>query len=1546
MGLYELLSKSDMVESKKVQYEDGTGWVVTSNSGGSGGSSSTTNSNIQKLNTSALEGLLKITDVLKESLTNINTGVSTYNYNNYNTYNYNSSNSSNNSSSTSGKNVNIPSSHVLYPGIVGILTTCSLLNNVPVNVIDGSKLTGAGATFFNNAKKWHTHTVYKSNNKSDGPIIGGVYELAYFDNTYFYKLPGSKPSTTYTNINNNFTINNVYIGKKEPIPLTGWPPPYIITPDINGLTKGQIKFKSKTTYVYTYNLKSIIPNPLFNKYINGRYDDDQYATGDLNGEINTSYLKLNKDNLSNEIPKGHYIPGIGELGISMENIQIINDSIEALGGEYSNYKIPYDAIIASSTLYSATPITNSNYTIANNINNVWAFNNNEAKISYMPISNKFTIIPFYRFENNVKINLEEDYDDIILNSIASTDNYDPNIYYELNSPITNFKINVKNVTNFTVNDWIEHPFNPKYFFNISFPEVRNYLTKDNNFTDLHNDYLSYYGYYNKYVKDDNEDPIISSYEQSNSYYMDIENNSYKMNFIWNNGVSFPTYFIEKYDYISYIPGNTNITGKLTYSSKYIKDEHKTISYSLVYIPIGRSPYTTYETTCQLGSNTDDFWKQILIYNVPIYNNHLVLTPIYGSGEKTYNFKKNKTKTLFYVTLPIQCTNFECKMNNTSDCTIYVSKYLELNGFTIYSINLDFKVDTPTDNVLIFSCNYQGKQIVKEYFYSIYSLLISNALYKDSSYTTYFGIENYYVAKDPYYWWKINKWDSLELKNSMRITNVQYLKYFDNDYDVNSRTVLYTFTDSFGKLFDQSFIKSNIKFIAYLTDGDVKINSYTYSYLEVTHSSYTSNTYTYSKYNNSFKKLSNAYFNGMYDMSYLINTISRNMDIKENGTVSDRGLRVDRLIDNDILNNSNKYDISNIENDNNPHYLIKNHKWENTYSPKYTRIYSYIYYEPKYELQYAIYKNIYEHRPLLKNNYHMFSINVNYFETAYSMPYWNLNSEAGVLYYKPIVRINRTVDDFGIYNDLIFAYMPKYYFTNLEYTNNYLSNAEAELKILRLYVDDANGSSNYVNKLIKIKKNDSEQSEQLLKIKFDPTGHAYPNNITPYLYNMKIPYQHYNNGNGSNGYLLQESTNLMTPKNINSKIKINIPIVGAKQSICLAMDMMKYVHIGLFRKVITDENGIILSKNDRTITSCTGINNEFNTTIGDHYFERGFDEVINIRNGNDVDEILKSTGWYYNITDSNMLRNIYWHMGNMYHNSFWFDYTYYYNYIFSDYIFLYNNINTTISVLISDPSLSLVSKQNAIIQLKPYELKVYYPSNFNYNDTSNFNKKKIYTIKVLNKTSKVSFMKFEHYKLGECNLSFEDMFDAFIDDNSDVINYFNTGNVNEINNVHPYPKFKLNGSMPDQLGYKLVTNLLGLYYNQNNTIHYTKDQILSFYNEIQKIGNRSTNTTGDNYSPTSQKIFEKLKANILSEKYNTLNIDIKNYSENNSGHLIIIESELEKNFNDNKKKTSIVDNIGNYSTYSGAFDDDGNFIYEYDINGASESNIINLGDDFL
>jgi len=183
---------------------------------------------------------------------------------------------------------------------------------------------------------------------------------------------------------------------------------------------GKLRFNDDTTNdvaSYTYNLINIIPNPLYNNYINDKFNNELYITSDFNGLENTSYLLNSSTNIVNNIDRNMYLPSIGELGVAIENIGLINEKIREVCynypevfGEYAsysnssysysyyNYIISYNTIIPSSSLYSPNNKINNMYILENNINNVWCVNTSNGKISYVPTSTQFNILPFYVYK--------------------------------------------------------------------------------------------------------------------------------------------------------------------------------------------------------------------------------------------------------------------------------------------------------------------------------------------------------------------------------------------------------------------------------------------------------------------------------------------------------------------------------------------------------------------------------------------------------------------------------------------------------------------------------------------------------------------------------------------------------------------------------------------------------------------------------------------------------------------------------------------------------------------------------------------------------------------------------------------------------------------------------------------------------------------------------------------------------------------------------------------------------------------------------------------
>lgn len=175
---------------------------------------------------------------------------------------------------------------------------------------------------------------------------------------------------------------------------------------------GKLKFDDNggnDVVSYTYNLVNIIPNPLYNNYINEKFNNESYITSDFNGLENTSYLLYSHTNIVNNIRRDMYLPAIGELSVAIENISLINAKIREVcdkykemfpheENNYDDYIISYNTTIPSSSLYSPINKINNMYTLENGINNVWCINTEYGKISYVSTSSHFNILPFYVYK--------------------------------------------------------------------------------------------------------------------------------------------------------------------------------------------------------------------------------------------------------------------------------------------------------------------------------------------------------------------------------------------------------------------------------------------------------------------------------------------------------------------------------------------------------------------------------------------------------------------------------------------------------------------------------------------------------------------------------------------------------------------------------------------------------------------------------------------------------------------------------------------------------------------------------------------------------------------------------------------------------------------------------------------------------------------------------------------------------------------------------------------------------------------------------------------
>lgn len=222
----------------------------------------------------------------------------------------------NTNSSLNGKIVNIPVNHVLYPGLIGTSSNCSLLYNATVSVIDGSKLSTKDAVdFFNNAKVWHTHTIAPKG--LDGKLLStSIYELVYYNNTYFYKLKGSK-AVENTNTTKVATSIGPLITPKKPTTIT------------------EITEKSTTTFENTSQINNeVISNKTINTLINNDIYQSVVIVLNMNSNLCTNksicYLKfdfyINNLNLIYKTIYVKYYNSTGLLNQELIKFSIANNT--------------------------------------------------------------------------------------------------------------------------------------------------------------------------------------------------------------------------------------------------------------------------------------------------------------------------------------------------------------------------------------------------------------------------------------------------------------------------------------------------------------------------------------------------------------------------------------------------------------------------------------------------------------------------------------------------------------------------------------------------------------------------------------------------------------------------------------------------------------------------------------------------------------------------------------------------------------------------------------------------------------------------------------------------------------------------------------------------------------------------------------------------------------------------------------------------------------------------------------------------------------------
>ena len=187
-------------------------------------------------------------------------------------------------------------------------------------------------------------------------------------------------------------------------------------------------------------LSNIIPSPLLiNKTLNSNFALSKFATSDFNGKDNTEMIRDYKENvLSNNLDKGLYIGGIGELGLIFENISYINNVID----QYNGTPISYNGKYASSTFYYEKNILNKEYNVMSNVDKVWIFNTYNGMISYESIYNSFKSLPVYKYNIADFDSTEDDYDGEDINLLTVNNNiFDISdfIFYSRDDQLDNYE---------------------------------------------------------------------------------------------------------------------------------------------------------------------------------------------------------------------------------------------------------------------------------------------------------------------------------------------------------------------------------------------------------------------------------------------------------------------------------------------------------------------------------------------------------------------------------------------------------------------------------------------------------------------------------------------------------------------------------------------------------------------------------------------------------------------------------------------------------------------------------------------------------------------------------------------------------------------------------------------------------------------------------------------------------------------------------------------------------------------------------------------------
>ena len=205
-------------------------------------------------------------------------------------------------------------------------------------------------------------------------------------------------------------------------------------------------------------LNKVIPQPqdivhLSKNILNPKYRQAGYATFDFNGEDNTTNLinKANpapnmakqfqvKDNVETEGKKKprYYIPAIGELGLGMQYIQIVNNTIKRYKGD--EVKLDDKKVyFASSSFSSPYDFYRDQYEQCTSINSVWVYQPYLGKILKGNIRSRLSTLKFYKYIPSEIVTLDDEENIVDTNNKISSIRFNVNTLVQLKIPYDDTK---------------------------------------------------------------------------------------------------------------------------------------------------------------------------------------------------------------------------------------------------------------------------------------------------------------------------------------------------------------------------------------------------------------------------------------------------------------------------------------------------------------------------------------------------------------------------------------------------------------------------------------------------------------------------------------------------------------------------------------------------------------------------------------------------------------------------------------------------------------------------------------------------------------------------------------------------------------------------------------------------------------------------------------------------------------------------------------------------------------------------------------------------